>query len=166
MEAVPSKIVLERRADGNEAAWIESVLASARSTGALDGSSVFAHDDERFVLLRFHSEQDLVTWRSAAEANGLFSTADIATHPHQVRTGLETWFTLPGHPAPRMPPPRWKMAVVTWIALMPTVFVVGRLFGPLVPHELAQPLVTAITVSILTWLLMPNLVRLLHRWLY
>ena len=38
-----------------------------------------------------------------------------------MRSGLDTWFTLPDMPAPVKPPPKWKMALVTWLALFPMV---------------------------------------------
>jgi antibiotic biosynthesis monooxygenase (ABM) superfamily enzyme len=166
----PTKIVLERRvAPGGEPTfegWVQKLLADARATGSLEGSSVFAHDDERFVLLRFHTRADLDAWRTTAEARGLFAATDIAAHPQMVRTGLETWFTLPGHPLPKMPPPRWKMALLTWVALLPTSLGMNHLVRNLVPHELVVPVASGLTVVALTWLLMPNVTKLVRSWLY
>jgi len=157
----PAKIVLERTVppggEGAFGAWLEGLLASARETGALEGSSVLAHDSERFVLLRFRTEAELDEWRNHA---------DFALHPHAISTGLETWFTLPGHPLPRVPPPRWKMALLTWLALMPTAFTLSHVVAYVLPHALVLPVSTALTVSALTWLLMPNITRLVQRWLY
>ncbi|HEY4178056.1 MAG TPA: hypothetical protein VGM90_14515 [Kofleriaceae bacterium] len=169
MESTPTKILLERHVvpgrDAEMEAWIVAVLASARATDALEGSSVFAHDVERLVLLRFHTEADLHAWKATAEAKGLFASTDIA--PAQIiRSGLETWFTLPGHPVPRMPPPRWKMALLTWTALLPTVFVMSHIVPRLAPHPVVLPISTGLTVCVLTWVLMPNLVRVVHHWLY
>jgi antibiotic biosynthesis monooxygenase (ABM) superfamily enzyme len=38
----------------------------------------------------------------------------------QTLTGLETWFTLPDKPM-KAPPPRYKMAVVTWLGVFFTI---------------------------------------------
>jgi hypothetical protein len=42
---------------------------------------------------------------------------------------METWFTLPGKPMPAKPPAKWKMALTTWVALLPMVVVLGYIFG-------------------------------------
>jgi uncharacterized protein len=66
-------------------------------------------------------------------------------------------------------PPRWKMALLSWIAVTPAVYAFSRLvpsvFGQL--SELAAlPLVTAFVVASLSWVLMPLLTRLFRPWLW
>ena len=78
--------------------------------------------------------------------------------------GLEGFFVPPA--AGR--PPAWKMALVTWLAVNPAVYVgsqvVPEVFGPLPP--LVRLLVTnAFVVACLTWVLMPLLTRVFARWL-
>jgi antibiotic biosynthesis monooxygenase (ABM) superfamily enzyme len=98
-----------------------------------------------------------------------------AAEPHvigpmgtQVLTGLETWFTLPGHPGVP-PPPRYKMAILTWITIFPLIALVVILLGPLLEGLSLVPrlaITTAVTVPIMTWLVMPRVTRLLRGWLY
>lgn len=82
-------------------------------------------------------------------------------------TGLETWFQMPGEPAVA-PPPRWKMAVVTWVGVCLTV---GTLNAVLVPWLVGWPWwaslfgVNAVVVAALTWVVMPLLSRCLRGWL-
>ena len=45
-------------------------------------------------------------------------------------TGLETWFTLPGHPG-ASPPPPYKMALLTWITIFPLITAIVVVTGPL-----------------------------------
>jgi uncharacterized protein len=74
----------------------------------------------------------------------------------QVLTGLETWFTLPGRPGVP-PPPRYKMAILTWIAIFPLVTLVAILLGPVLERLSLVPrlaITTAVTVPITTWLVM------------
>ncbi|MEM9459062.1 MAG: antibiotic biosynthesis monooxygenase [Myxococcota bacterium] len=78
--------------------------------------------------------------------------------------GLEGLFVTPA----RGGPPAWKMAIVTWLAVNPAVFV----FAHSVPEvaEALPPLVellvvNAFVVASLTWLLMPALTRILRGWL-
>jgi antibiotic biosynthesis monooxygenase (ABM) superfamily enzyme len=67
-------------------------------------------------------------------------------------------------------PPRWKMALLTWIAFWPTSIFVSQILRPTLlrtfPHVLAAGLAAAIMVAILFWVAMPLLTRLARRWLY
>jgi uncharacterized protein len=58
-------------------------------------------------------------------------------------------------------PPRWKMALLTWIAVwLASMFVQAALapaLGPNVPQVLEAGLVAAGVVLILTWVAMPFL---------
>lgn len=79
--------------------------------------------------------------------------------------GLEAWFRSPGPP-----PPRWKMALLTWIAVWPVSMVVPALLAPLVgqllPTFLFAGAVAAGIVIVLTWGAMPLLVRIARPWLH
>jgi hypothetical protein len=89
--------------------------------------------------------------------------------PRQQRlSGLESWFVLPGQQAV-IPPPPWKMAVVTVIGVWPTSILVPWLLNPLMnglPFPLQALLVAVGIVILLTWAIMPALVRILSPWLY
>jgi antibiotic biosynthesis monooxygenase (ABM) superfamily enzyme len=83
-------------------------------------------------------------------------------------TGLETWFTLPGQPG-TAPPPPYKMALVTWIAIFPVITAIVVLTGSLLeglPLALRLAITTALAVPLMTWVVMPRLTRLLRGWLY
>ena len=85
-----------------------------------------------------------------------------------VLTGLETWFTLPSKPA-EPPPPRYKMAMVTWLAVVPVVFVLFSIFGQwltLLPALLRTLVFSAVTVTLMTYVIMPRMTRLFSFWLY
>jgi hypothetical protein len=87
----------------------------------------------------------------------------------QQLTGLETWFKLPGSNVPTMkPPPRWKMWLVSMVAVYPLVLgfqalVVPRMAGlPLPLKALMFPLVL---LTLMTFAVMPVVTRLVRRWL-
>jgi uncharacterized protein len=83
-------------------------------------------------------------------------------------SGLETWFTLPGQRA-IVPPPRWKMALVTLLAVYPLSLLLGITVGSWIsgwPRLLNSLMFNAMIVSGLTWVLMPKLTRLFKAWLY
>lgn len=81
--------------------------------------------------------------------------------------GLEAWFR---DPSGRPPPPKWKMALLTWLAVWPVSMIVPRLLVPLLsgflPKLLLAGVVAAGITATLAWVAMPLLVKLAHRWLH
>ncbi|QDU82041.1 Antibiotic biosynthesis monooxygenase [Polystyrenella longa] len=77
--------------------------------------------------------------------------------------GLEAFFR-----AGRSAPPRWKMALVTWLGVFPAVLFWSQLVGPPL-HMLPAVLVTAISTVLvtitLTWFVMPLLTKMFRPWL-
>ena len=80
-------------------------------------------------------------------------------------SGLEAWFRDGGEPMP----PRWKMALLTWPAvwLASTLMraITAPTLGPTVPQVVDAGAVTAGVVVVLTWVVMPFLVRIARPWL-
>lgn len=166
------KVVYEWRlvAGGREAftKWLETFAADAAAAEGYEGSSVFSAAEDWLFLVRFADRQSLERWQEQPRTMHLLAAAnDFARGgPRaQHRTGLETWFTLPGV-APHAPPPRWKMALVTWCALLPQVLLLGEVMPHELPKLVKSMLGTAIPVVMLTWVVMPWLTRLLQRWLF
>jgi len=61
------------------------------------------------------------------------------------------------------------MALLTWITIFPLITLVVILLEPLLEELTRVPrlaITTAVTVPIMTWLVMPRITRLLRRWLY
>ena len=154
-------------------AWMHRVIDSAgRFPGNL-GATVLGPDPTvpglRVLVHRWNDVPAMRAWEASEERRQLTREADAFSTPHyQWATGLETWFTLPNTRA-MVPPPRWKMFLVTWAA----VFVLTSTLIPAVTPLLegwpflARQLVTNALVSgLLTWVVMPRLTRLLKSWLY
>ena len=80
--------------------------------------------------------------------------------------GLEAWFRDSTEPMP----PRWKMALLTWIAVwLASMFmraILAPALGSNVPQVVEAGLVAAGVVAILTWVAMPFLVKIAHPWLH
>jgi len=77
--------------------------------------------------------------------------------------GLDIFFQEPGKT-----PPRWKMAIVTYLAVTPAVYVFSRLVPALfdgLPGPVAMLVVNICVVASLTWILMPLLIKAFGRWL-
>ena len=139
------------------------------------GSNIFrpvnADDPEYRIIFKFDRLSNLRLWESSAERQYWFEIAEpltISLPQIQVLTGLETWFTLPGKPA-ITPPPRYKMALVSWLAVFPLITgisVIFQHFLGVLPLVLRVAFVTAIAVPTMTYLLMPQMTRLFAWWLY
>lgn len=77
--------------------------------------------------------------------------------------GLEAWFR-----SPHKPPPRWKMALVTFAGVYAVTAPLGIVAGPLLaswPLLLRGAVFNIVVVGCLTWLVMPILTRVLGAWL-
>lgn len=77
--------------------------------------------------------------------------------------GLEAWFR-----APHLPPPRWKMAIATFLGVFPVATLLNLTIGSVLhswPMLLGGVVFNAVVVALLTWVVMPMIARVLHRWL-
>ena len=77
--------------------------------------------------------------------------------------GLEAWFRSPS------PPPRWKMAVATFLGVFPVAMVLNLALSPTIkswPFILRNAVFNACVVALLTWVVMPLVTRALHGWLH
>src|SRR5215831_9641275 len=123
------------------------------------------------VLFAFDNDPHLQAWTESAERHDLLECIAPTIYeeaPMRVLTGLEGWFALPAART-QGPPPRYKMALVTWLGIFPLVLLFSNVVGPWVASVhplLGVMVVTALVVVAMTWLLMPLLVRLFAAWLY
>ena len=66
-------------------------------------------------------------------------------------------------------PKKWKMAILVWIALYPTITILFLIFGDqlarIQPLPLQTLVTTGIVVPLLTFTLIPPLQKLLAKWL-
>ncbi|HEY9646668.1 MAG TPA: antibiotic biosynthesis monooxygenase [Chroococcidiopsis sp.] len=156
-------------------AFLLGVTAACSQFPGYLGSSIFrpasADDPEYRVIFKFDQLSHLRRWETSAERQTWFAQAEALTEcppTIQVLTGLETWFTLPGKAA-IVPPPRYKMALVTWLAVFPLITLISAVLQnqllPL-PLVLRVMVVTAIAVPTMTYGLMPQMTRLFAQWLY
>jgi antibiotic biosynthesis monooxygenase (ABM) superfamily enzyme len=68
----------------------------------------------------------------------------------------------------RVPPPRYKMALLTWPGAWALITLILWVLGPAIrtwPLPLQTLVVSALMVLAMTWLLMPHLTRIFAGWL-
>ncbi len=155
--------------------WVSGIFAAANKFPGYLGSEVFRPsgpgDDEYKIVFRFDHESNLHAWETSQERRRwLKRVRPLLKEEEKVRvlTGLETWFALPMKPA-EPPPPRYKMALVTWMAVFPLITTIFLLLGPVLnqlPFLLRSLVLTVIMVSLMTYVVMPRMTRLFSFWLY
>ena len=150
------------------------IISAARRFPGHLGVEVFrppSAGGEYRTVYRFDSKEHLRAWLDSDEHTAWLERAE----PHVIGpirrtfvTGLETWFTLPDQPgAP--PPPPYKMALLTWITIFPLITAIVAITGPTLealPLAVRLGITTALTVPLMTWVVMPRVTRLLRQWLY
>lgn len=175
----PLTVLITRRVrPGQERAFealIDRLLDAARGFPGHLGGHVLRPEGSASplyqTLFAFDDEAHLAAWSDSPERRDILarlaeiSEGETAT---RVLTGLETWFALPAAPT-RSPPPRWKMAIVTWMGIFPLVLILSHTVGPLLApfgSAVAVLVVTGLVTAAMTWGVMPVAVRILARWLY
>jgi uncharacterized protein len=155
--------------------FLEGIIAAASRFPGHLGAEVFrpqtAAAGPYRIVYRFDSAAHLQAWLDSPEHAAWLERAEphvIGLPQRQVLTGLEGWFTLPTQPG-LPPPPLYKMALVTWATIFPLITLVVVATAPLVggwPLVARLAVTTGVTVPLMTWVVMPRVTRLLHRWLY
>jgi uncharacterized protein len=178
----PVLMLVSRRAKPQHEAEFEWLMAefitrAEAYPGCLGAQLVHPGDDASVddtlyhALLAFDQPSSLAAWQNSVErAAGLAAIAPYIEGPEMVRgiSGLAHWFQ-PQSSAKPTQPPRWKVAVVTWLGIFPTVYVLFLLLGNLLaPWTLLAriSLLTVLVVTIMTWGVAPQLTRLLKPWLF
>lgn len=154
--------------------WIKGVTEVALAFEGHLGMNVFRPQrpgDPYVLVYKFDSGDHLDKWLTSSQRALWVKAADEITddfHAEHV-SGLESWFSLPGAKS-MTPPPKWKMAVVTGAV----VYLMGLGLGPAVrdplsaylPAPVVALVATSIMVSLLTWIVMPRVTKLLAGWLF
>jgi antibiotic biosynthesis monooxygenase (ABM) superfamily enzyme len=105
----------------------------------------------------FYESQIYKDWEAYA------STVTEGDTVHRKLTGLEAWFRSPSAP------PRWKMAVATFAGVYPLSIFLSLTIGPYLrqmPVALGSFFMALSMVALLTWVVMPNIIRIFKPWLH
>jgi antibiotic biosynthesis monooxygenase (ABM) superfamily enzyme len=122
--------------------------------------------DQYQIVLRFHDEASLARWENSLPRQmWLERGRELVRHSRVHRaTGMDSWFG-----PQKSAPPRWKQAFSIWLVYCPSLLLFNILFkDPLAAMSLFwRVVVTTSTMSpILSFLLIPFISRVLHRWLH
>jgi uncharacterized protein len=153
-----------------ESALTDLITAAEGFDGHL-GANVFRTGSDYRIVFKFNHLSSLQAWEASAIRRKLLDRAErltIGKGKSQVLTGLETWFTLTPQQAV-IPPPRYKMLLVTCLAAFPTVNVINSVLQPVLQSlpVLLRSLVTMVLLlTLMTYVIMPRMTKLFAAWLY
>lgn len=125
-------------------------------------------DDNRYGMLRsFNSRSEMDDFYQSDVFKSWEKTVAPLVEGQAVKRelhGLEAFFDRGSVSTP----PRWKMAVVTWLGVFPSVLLWSNVLThilPGVPYLAVMAVVNVLVVATLTWVVMPFLTRLFGAWL-
>jgi uncharacterized protein len=156
--------------------WMDGIIHEAMKFEGHMGVNVIRppdlSDPEYVIIFRFNTYENLAKWeKSEVRKEWLKKSLDVTEGDAvvQKQTGLEFWFTpRSSDNMPAIPPPRYKMAIVTggiiFVMLNTLIPLIRQLTVDL--HFLLSTLVAiAVMVPLMTYLIMPSVTRLLRPWL-
>lgn len=171
--AIISHLVrLGREQDYEE--WVRGISSVAQQFPGYGGLNILRTSDhvyrEYVSVLRFSCSDNLKDWlKSDTRREWIERLQPLIARPEniQVMTGLETWFVLP-QKLHKPPIPRYKMVLITWLGVFIVLAILTRILAPLLsmlPLLLNQLVTTGLVALLLTYVVMPQLMKLFRRWL-
>ncbi|KJU83024.1 antibiotic biosynthesis monooxygenase [Candidatus Magnetobacterium bavaricum] len=154
-------------------AGLQEVIEAAKSFDGHQGAHVNKPDmpgGEYVIVFRFNNVENLRKWEDSDVRKDWLVRAEAFKEKDpdvQKFTGLEFWFTRPGTASDG--PPRYKIVIVTVAAIYPLLNALNLVLKPMItalPSFFQEILTTTILVSLLTYVVMPFLTRILAFWLF
>lgn len=170
------RIVRRKAKPGCEAAYealVAAMFEDARRFPGYVAATLIppeAPGGEYQINQRFATQADLDRWNDSQQRiDWLEKIAAVADGDPEYRslTGLEVWFSPPVTPASR-PPARWRMTVVSWMGIFPTVAILMAYLAPqlqMLPTLLRTAIMTALIAILMSYVIMPRLTRWMGWWL-
>lgn len=128
-------------------------------------------DPEYRIIYKFDSQENLDIWINSSVRLELVKKIDsLLKEESKVSTslGLVTWLTLPGKQKIKAPK-KYKITIVSWLALYPTITLIFFLFGDIlanIPFLLRIFIVTAVVMVLMSYVLMPRFTKWFSFWLF
>ena len=165
--AITRKVLPGREKEFTEA--LHRFMGESFAHGGVHGASMItalpgSEDGEIGILRTFKDAAERDAFYNYVQFKEWEAYASTLTHTPVYRelNGLEAWFRSP------VPPPRWKMALVTLCGVFPTSVFLALTVAPLLqtsPMWLRLVVTASLMVAILTWIIMPLLTKILKKWL-
>ncbi len=152
--------------------WTHRIVSTARRHEGNLAATVVGPDrtSQYQVVHRFRDEPALQSWLESTERADLHRAAEalLEAPPAVERTGLETWIRPPSGGPSMVPPPRWKMWLISLLAMYPLVLAYLVWVSPHItrwPLALRAATLPLVVLTLMTFVIMPNVTRALRPWL-
>ena len=154
--------------------WIKGISAKAKQFNGFEGLQLINPPDSQndyLVLFKFANVPALEKWMDSKERKEEIQKLKEISEKEMVLgqvSGIDFWFESPEQKT-KGAPPKWKMATLTWLAVFPGVVLLSKLYHfvfPTFPPTVLTLFVTLTLVALLTWVLMPNMVKIFKGWLF
>lgn len=128
-------------------------------------------DPEYRIIYKFDNQENLDVWLGSKERVSLLKQIeDLLQEESKMSTslGIVSWLSLPGKPKVHAPK-KYKITLVSWLALYPTVTIIFLLLGDVLaqlPLLARTFVVTAIVMPVMSYILMPRVTKLFSFWLF
>jgi len=156
--------------------WVRSINQVVKGFEGYLGTDLIRPRDhshpEYVIVLRFDEYDHLRTWMGSLEREEWVKRSEDMTIGEmrvQEAHGFAPWFTLPDHSTASTSPARYKMALLTILALYPPLLALSTLLSYLLhgwPRALLILLTVLLLVPAMTYYIMPWMTRLFRSWLY
>jgi antibiotic biosynthesis monooxygenase (ABM) superfamily enzyme len=126
---------------------------------------------EYIIIFKFNNLENLRKWEESAILKTWVEQAQeftLADFNRQLVTGEVYLFGLPQQLA-KPQPPRYKVALVTWLGIFPLSLLIKLFLGTyinLLPLILQSFVTATLLVSCMVYLVMPQINKITYRWLY
>ena len=164
--------------EGKEIAFEEAlkqVIQKAINYDGYEGIQIIRPNtrvnNEYILLIRFDTEENYQIWAESAPRNEWFKELKEYIYKEseiKYEEGLEFWFSLPEVTGTK-PPTKWKMAILTWVVIYPSVFLLSTVAGiylDFLPLALRMLFVSMTLVSLMTYLIMPKITKTFAFWIF
>ncbi|MFJ2758916.1 antibiotic biosynthesis monooxygenase [Nocardioides sp. NPDC087217] len=155
-----------------ETEFAEVLAAAAAMPGWVGGSvlAVGTGPAEYDARLHFASQDALDEWvRSDTRRAWLERLEVLSDQATVARLGAQDAWLVPPHIVPIRPPPRYKVAMLTWLGIYPLITAILAIAGPHIAHLpvfVRSLILTATVIPLMTWWVMPLLTRVTSTWLH
>ena len=126
---------------------------------------------EYILIIRFDTEANYKVWANSETRNAWFEELKSYTYKEsdiRYEEGIEFWFSMPETKA-SLPPKKWKMALLTWMVIYPSVLTLSTLAGiylSVLPLYIRMLLVSITLVSLMTYVIMPKITTVFAAWIF
>ena len=152
---------------------LAAVLSTAAKSDGWLGASVAAvgrEPAEYDIRMHFVDQTALDAWtKSELRRDWLHRQEELSVATKVQQLNAQDAWLVPAQRLHERPPPRYKVALLTWLGIYPLITLILAFVGP---HIAKQPvgvrslILTATAIPLMTWVVMPVITKVTGRWLH